>query len=199
MTITIPPRPVNPSPVGRAAPCRSEPDQWTEAGDDQTLRDLCRFHCHRRAACAREALITPDAAGIWAGIYLPPDDDDSPRHDRTRAQDYARHRLRVIATRLRDRSPTDLPDDPADDPRRDDDEPATQPTTRPNGPFRDTYLELRGIGLADWQIAKRLGLTNLSLLRQLHRYHLAARPEFVTMCVQEKRAGDEHRRQLVRA
>lgn len=82
-------------------PCRSAPDYWTEAGNDPGLKSLCRA-CPRRPVCAREALATPGVSGIWAGIYLPPDDAGPRprvprRRARSRAHDYAVMRLRVIA------------------------------------------------------------------------------------------------------
>jgi WhiB family redox-sensing transcriptional regulator len=80
-----------------AIPCRVDPDCWTEAGDDPGLKALCRG-CPRRARCAREALDMPGASGVWAGIFIPPDDGVSRRHDRSRAHAYAMTRLRVIAT-----------------------------------------------------------------------------------------------------
>ena len=53
--------------------------------------------CPRRVQCAREALGMPGASGIWAGIYLPPEDPTSARHDSSRAREYAMTRLAVIA------------------------------------------------------------------------------------------------------
>ena len=56
-------------------------------------------------------------------------------------------------------------------------------------PFRETYAELRyHCGLSDWQIAKRLGVANNSLLRRLHRHKIKPTPEFLTMCLAEKQA-----------
>lgn len=86
----------------QAIPCRSNPDYWTEAGNDPALKALC-WGCPRRVQCAREALEMPGASGIWAGFYLPPDADGGwrpnplRRHARPRAYGYAVTRLRVIA------------------------------------------------------------------------------------------------------
>lgn len=48
--------------------------------------------------------------------------------------------------------------------------------------FTERYNELRYLGYAEWQIAKQLGVSNNSLLRQLDRYGIEPRPEFVSMC-----------------
>jgi len=91
----------------QVTPCSSNPNRWTEAGDDPVLKARCRGWitaeheaagaCPRRMQCAREALTMPGASGIWAGIYLPPEDPRSPRHDASRAREYAMTRLAVIA------------------------------------------------------------------------------------------------------
>jgi WhiB family redox-sensing transcriptional regulator len=85
-----------PAPSPQLTPCRSDPDPWTD-GDDPVLKTLCRRRCARRAQCARDALATRGASGVWAGIYLPPTTSDSRRHDYSRAHEYAVTRLRVIA------------------------------------------------------------------------------------------------------
>lgn len=60
--------------------------------------------------------------------------------------------------------------------------------------FREDYIAMRAAGLAEWQIAKRLGITNNSLLRQLNRHGITPRLEFVSMCVEDlkRRRRDEH-------
>ena len=53
-----------------ATPCLSDPDRWAEAGNDAGLKALCRG-CPRRWLCAKEAVETPGAEGMWAGVHLP--------------------------------------------------------------------------------------------------------------------------------
>jgi WhiB family transcriptional regulator, redox-sensing transcriptional regulator len=53
-----------------AAPCRSDPDRWAVGGDDPELKAQCRG-CPRRWLCAKEALETPGAEGMWSGVNIP--------------------------------------------------------------------------------------------------------------------------------
>jgi transcriptional regulator with XRE-family HTH domain len=54
-------------------------------------------------------------------------------------------------------------------------------------PFPEAYEELRyHVGLSDWHRARHLGISNESLLRQLCRYGIKPRPEFVSACVEER-------------
>jgi WhiB family redox-sensing transcriptional regulator len=51
-------------------PCLADPDRWSEAGDDAELKVLCRG-CRRRSLCAKEAVETPGAEGLWSGVFIP--------------------------------------------------------------------------------------------------------------------------------
>ena len=51
-------------------PCSADPDRWSEAGDDAELKALCRS-CPRRWLCAKEAVETPGAEGLWSGVFIP--------------------------------------------------------------------------------------------------------------------------------
>ncbi len=53
-----------------AAPCLDDADRWVDGGDDPELKALCRA-CPRRWLCAKEALKTPDAQGMWSGVNIP--------------------------------------------------------------------------------------------------------------------------------
>lgn len=53
-------------------PCLADPDRWAEGGNDPELKALCRG-CPRRWLCAKEALETPAAVGMWSGVHLPKD------------------------------------------------------------------------------------------------------------------------------
>ena len=53
-----------------ATPCRTDPDRWAAGGDDPELKALCRG-CPRRWLCAKEAVETPGAEGMWSGVHLP--------------------------------------------------------------------------------------------------------------------------------
>jgi WhiB family transcriptional regulator, redox-sensing transcriptional regulator len=53
-----------------ATPCRTDPDRWAVGGDDPELKALCRG-CPRRWLCAKEAVETPGAEGMWSGVHLP--------------------------------------------------------------------------------------------------------------------------------
>jgi hypothetical protein len=57
--------------------------------------------------------------------------------------------------------------------------------------FGERYCELRSLGYADWQIAKRFGITNNSLLRQLERYGIEPRQEFASLCAVERREREQ--------
>lgn len=65
MTLALPLEPVN-----EPAPCLADPDRWSEAGDDSELKALCRS-CVRRWACAKDAVETPGAEGLWSGVFIP--------------------------------------------------------------------------------------------------------------------------------
>ena len=59
-------------------------------------------------------------------------------------------------------------------------------------PFVEVIAELREhCGLADWEIAKRLGVANTSLLRRMDKYGVRPTPEFVEMCTTERRLRRE--------
>jgi WhiB family redox-sensing transcriptional regulator len=51
-------------------PCRFDPERWAVGGDDPELRVLCRA-CPRRWLCAKEAVETPSAEGMWSGVNIP--------------------------------------------------------------------------------------------------------------------------------
>jgi WhiB family redox-sensing transcriptional regulator len=51
-------------------PCLADPDRWAFAGDDPELKSLCRG-CPRRWLCAKEAVETPGAEGMWSGVHIP--------------------------------------------------------------------------------------------------------------------------------
>lgn len=56
-------------------------------------------------------------------------------------------------------------------------------------PFPQVYAELRDhCGLADWEIAKRLGVQPRSLLRRLDNHRIKATPDFVTMCTEVRKS-----------
>lgn len=59
--------------------------------------------------------------------------------------------------------------------------------------FLERYDELRDLGVPDWQIAKRMGLTLLSPVRMLERYDRPIPPLLREM------ADDERARQRGRA
>lgn len=53
--------------------CSADPDRWMSATDDagaEVAKTICRG-CPRRWLCARDAVETPGAEGIWAGIVVP--------------------------------------------------------------------------------------------------------------------------------
>jgi WhiB family redox-sensing transcriptional regulator len=67
VTVTIDePRPAT------TPPCLDDPDRWAAGGEDPDLKALCRG-CPRRWLCAKEALKTPGAEGMWSGVNIPKD------------------------------------------------------------------------------------------------------------------------------
>src|SRR5262249_48833444 len=49
--------------------CTRDPDRWTTAPDAEA-KALCRA-CPRRWPCDREAVESPGAEGLWAGVGVP--------------------------------------------------------------------------------------------------------------------------------
>ncbi|WP_197283846.1 WhiB family transcriptional regulator [Mycobacterium sp. Marseille-P9652] len=49
--------------------CTQDPDRWTIAPDAEA-KALCRA-CPRRWPCARDAVESPGAEGLWAGVLIP--------------------------------------------------------------------------------------------------------------------------------
>lgn len=76
---------VNNVPLGA---CTQDPDRWTTAPDAQA-KALCRA-CPRRWACARDAVESPGAEGLWAGVVIP---------ETGRARTFALRQLRSLAER----------------------------------------------------------------------------------------------------
>jgi WhiB family redox-sensing transcriptional regulator len=70
-----------------AAPCLEDADRWVDGGDDPELKALCRA-CPRRWPCAKEALKTPEAQGMWSGVNIP---------ERGRGRAFALRQLRSLA------------------------------------------------------------------------------------------------------
>ena len=75
MTLEKPPPATTPRPATTplpvaTTPCRADPDRWAAGGNDPELKALCRG-CPRRWLCAKEAVETPRAEGIWAGVNIP--------------------------------------------------------------------------------------------------------------------------------
>jgi WhiB family transcriptional regulator, redox-sensing transcriptional regulator len=68
--------------------CTTDPDRWTSNPDDEA-KALCRV-CPRRWPCARDAVESPGAEGLWAGIVIP--EDGRPRA-------FALRQLRSLAER----------------------------------------------------------------------------------------------------
>jgi WhiB family redox-sensing transcriptional regulator len=57
----------------RISPCTLDPDRWVNAtADDTEIKALCRG-CWRRWRCAKEALETPGAEGMWSAVHIPKD------------------------------------------------------------------------------------------------------------------------------
>jgi WhiB family transcriptional regulator, redox-sensing transcriptional regulator len=69
-------------------PCTLDPDRWaTATADDAEIKALCRA-CPRRWRCAKEAVETPGAEGMWSAVYLP---------DAGRGRAFALRQLRWLA------------------------------------------------------------------------------------------------------
>jgi WhiB family redox-sensing transcriptional regulator len=68
MTVMLATRPQKAVP----APCAKDPDRWAAGGEDPELKALCRG-CPRRWLCAKEAVETPRAEGMWSGVNIPSD------------------------------------------------------------------------------------------------------------------------------
>ena len=83
MTVTLD----KPHQATSTPPCLADPDRWAEGGDDAELKALCRG-CPRRWLCAKEALETPGAEGMWSGVNIPKDG---------RARKFALRQLRSLA------------------------------------------------------------------------------------------------------
>jgi WhiB family redox-sensing transcriptional regulator len=66
--------------------CTQDPDRWTTAPDEEA-KTLCRA-CPRRWACAREAVESSGAEGLWAGVVIP---------ESGRARAFALRQLRSLA------------------------------------------------------------------------------------------------------
>lgn len=49
--------------------CTQDPDRWTTTPDDEA-KTLCRA-CPRRWLCARDAVESAGAEGLWAGVVIP--------------------------------------------------------------------------------------------------------------------------------
>jgi WhiB family redox-sensing transcriptional regulator len=68
--------------------CTRDPDRWM-TGTDDGAKALCRA-CPRRWPCAREAVESPGAEGLWAGVVIP---------ETGRARTFALRQLRSLAER----------------------------------------------------------------------------------------------------
>ena len=68
--------------------CTQDPDRWTTDLDDQA-KELCRA-CPRRWLCARDAVESPAAEGLWAGVVIP---------ETGRGRTFALRQLRSLAER----------------------------------------------------------------------------------------------------
>lgn len=66
--------------------CTQDPDRWTTAADEGA-KALCRA-CPLRWRCAQDAVLTPGAEGVWAGIFIP---------EAGRARRFALKQLRSLA------------------------------------------------------------------------------------------------------
>lgn len=69
-------------------PCRNDPDGWLDRGNDPELKALCRA-CPRRWVCAKEAVETPGAEGLWSGVNIP---------ESGRGRAFAMRQLRFLAS-----------------------------------------------------------------------------------------------------
>lgn len=67
---------------------RHDPDRWTTTPDDEA-KTLCRA-CPRRWLCARDAVESAGAEGLWAGVVIP---------ESGRARAFALGQLRSLAER----------------------------------------------------------------------------------------------------
>jgi WhiB family transcriptional regulator, redox-sensing transcriptional regulator len=81
--------PDRPHESASTSPCLADPDRWVEGGDDPELKALCRG-CPRRWLCAKDALTTPGAEGVWSAVYIP--------SEGRRARNSALRQLRSLAT-----------------------------------------------------------------------------------------------------
>jgi len=68
--------------------CIQDPDRWMTSTDEAT-KAICRS-CPKRWLCARDAVETPGAEGIWAGIVVP---------ESGRGRTFALRQLRSLAER----------------------------------------------------------------------------------------------------
>ena len=68
--------------------CTQDPDRWTETPDAEA-KTLCRA-CPRRWTCARDAVESSGAEGLWAGVVIP---------DAGRTRSFALNQLRSLAER----------------------------------------------------------------------------------------------------
>lgn len=68
--------------------CTRDPDRWTTAPDAESIA-LCRA-CPRRWLCAREAVESPGAEGLWGGVLIP---------ESGRGRAFALRKLRSLAER----------------------------------------------------------------------------------------------------
>ena len=68
--------------------CTRDPDRWTSTPDAEAIA-LCRA-CPRRWLCAREAVESPGAEGLWAGVVIP---------ESGRRRAFALRQLRSLAER----------------------------------------------------------------------------------------------------
>ncbi|BBX64140.1 putative transcriptional regulator WhiB6 [Mycobacterium saskatchewanense] len=68
--------------------CTRDPDRWTTTPDAES-KALCRA-CPRRWQCARDAVESPGAEGLWAGVVIP---------EGGRPRTFALRQLRSLAER----------------------------------------------------------------------------------------------------
>ncbi|MEI7716786.1 MAG: WhiB family transcriptional regulator [Mycobacterium sp.] len=68
--------------------CTQDPDRWTETPDEEA-KTLCRA-CPRRWECARDAIESTGAEGLWAGVVIP---------ESGRGRTFALRQLRSLAER----------------------------------------------------------------------------------------------------
>ena len=77
-----------PTPYEIVGACVQDPERWMTSTDEAT-KAICRI-CPRRWLCARDAVETPGAEGIWAGIVIP---------EAGRGRTFALKQLRSLAER----------------------------------------------------------------------------------------------------